>query len=265
MKRHLFIVLNHGDVIEPLPNVKYDRENYLRFFQSPEGGYWEEGEYTVYDDAFNFSAFRENIQYQRKIQLPYEYIVFVFCGHGGFHNGEKVIQPKAGGGVISLNQIKEACQGIRTLFIADSCLSLPDSSINESRLFNSATERIKDDLYARTCKRLYNKYVLATPANTFTAGFGVSIGESADDNERGGYYSQTLTDTAYRWIKMLKTDQNFQKYDHLSFPCIHSFAAKEVIKITNEKQHPSIEMNRSENQLPFIIVPKLEYEPHLYL
>lgn len=257
MKRHLFLVLNHGDWIEPLPNVKYDRENYLRFFSSPEGGYWGKDEISVYDNNFNFLAFKDNIRFQQLIKEPYDFIVFVFCGHGGVdNNGRKVIQPQPNGAVVSLNEIKQACQGIRTLFISDSCLVLPENSINEStRLFSSDLLE-REDTYAQRCKQLYNHYVMETSSNAFTAGFGVSVGESADDDENGGYYSQTLLEVARDIIPRLKKDPLLKEMDCLSFPAAHNLAAKHVERITNGKQHPSIEMSRDKAQLPFIVVPK---------
>ncbi len=274
MKRHLFLIINNGGETNPLPNVARDKTNYLDFFQSPEGGYWNydrdknDKDITVYENDFTLNILSENIRFQKNIQAPYDYIVIVFCGHGFSENGEKWIEAKPTdkkGDHISLSQIKEVCHGIRTLFIADSCLSIPERQVfTESIQFNSITDHFNEKEYGNSCKRIYNESIMSVSKNNFTAAFAVSLGEEAADNERGGYYSQTLLQTAKNCIKELREQTSNLNYHILSFPLIHSAAAKEVIKLTNGKQHPSIEMTREKEQLPFIIVPKNQIKRILY-
>lgn len=260
MKRKLFLVLNYGGIGNRLPNVKADKENYLRFFHSAEGGAWEDEEIQISENNFDFSVFADDIRFQQRMQRPYEYIVLVFCGHGySDANGERWIEVRpdgSNGSCVSLSQIKEACYRTRTLFISDSCLAIYPQPATE-RSYSAITDSFhREDYYRARCKELYNELVKRTSEYTFTAGFAVSLGESADDNERGGYYSQTLLDTARIHINALKNDNQYANQNYASFSAIHDAAARVVAAKTNEKQHPSIEMPRSYYQLPFIVVPK---------
>lgn len=274
MKRQLFLIINNGGDSNPLPNVEVDKRNYLDFFQSPEGGYWNydrtknDQDITVFENNFSLLILQENIKYHKKLQAPYDYIVIVFCGHGFSENGEKWIEAKPTDkkdDYISLAEIKDVCRGIRTLFIADTCLSIPERQVfSESLQFGSFTDFGDETEYGNRCKQIYNESVMSVSKNNFTAAFAVSLGEEASDNERGGFYSQTLLQTAKKQIKELRGQTSMLHYHILSFPQIHSFAAKEVIKLTNGNQHPSIEMTRKKEQLPFIIVPKNQNKRILY-
>lgn len=264
MKRKLFLVLNYGSIDNRLPNVKADKENYLRFFRSAEGGAWDDNEIQINENNFDFSAFKQEIRIQQQIQTPYEYIVFIFCGHGySDMNGERWIEVRpedTADACVSLSQIRAACYHTRTLFIADSCLAIPIGLENERRYCAIMDSYHREGGYRLRCKELYNELVKMTSEYIFTAGFAVSLGETAGDNERGGYYSQTLLDTAREYINLLKENP---KANHVSFSSIHELAAAAVELNTQEKQHPSIEMDRSPYQLPFIVVPNLLETRHM--
>lgn len=261
MKRHLFLVLNHGPWNNRLENVDVDIDGYKSFFQSPEGGFWTDDEISVYKDNFYFNVFKEDIQYQRNIQDPYELIVFVFCGHGCTdENGEQwfEIRPDSTvGSDMSLTQFRQACAGTRTLLISDACSSLYTGPLFEQRTLNFSVRGVDEDLsYAMSCRTLYNSIVRMTPAGTFVFGFAASRGESARENENGGYYSQSLLKEAKSVINALKNDSRYRVYDNAPFLYIHGLAREDVIKMSNNEQHPTIDMPRDKQQLPFIVVPK---------
>lgn len=259
MKRHLFLVFNHGDELNPLPNVKVDRDGYQKFFQSPEGGYWGINEISIYNNDFNFDVFRENIRFQQKIQKPYDFIVFVFCGHGCMdQSGEywfEIRPDGTQGSDVSLSQLKNACNGVRTLFIFDACSALYTGPLCEQRLFNSG--RIIDSAsYALRCRTLYDNLVLLTPQDTFTAGFAASAGETAGENANGGYYSQSILKESKVVIQQLKNETIYSGLQHMSFAYIHERAKDDVIQLSGGRQRPQIDQPRSKAQIPFVVVAK---------
>lgn len=259
MKRKLFLVLNNGSGNDKLPNVKADKENYLQFFRSSEGGAWEEEEIQIFDDNFVFGIFEHEIRFAQLMQKPYDFIIFVFCGHGYADKyGERWIEVRlddAADSRVSVSQIKKVCANTRTLFISDACLAVLQENLNERRMFAIVDEARGANDYRAKCRELYNSLVLKTSPYTFTAGYAVSLTEEASDNERGGYYSQTLLYVAREEIKILKKSSISSK-NHVSFSAIHEKAKNLVIERTQGKQHPSIEMPRTYYQIPFIVVPK---------
>lgn len=261
MKRHLYLVLNHGAWDNRLENVDTDIDGYKQFFKSPEGGYWTDDEISVYKDNFYFNVFQNDIRIQKALQDPYEYIVFVFCGHGCMDvNGEQWFEIRPDGtqgSDMSLTQFRQACAGTRTLFISDACSSLYTGHLNEQRTFSSFTGVSGVDYnYALNCRVLYNSLVRMTPQNTFVYGSAAAVGESARENEKGGYYSQSLLKVAHDTINELKDDWRLKNYNNAPFSYIHSQAKENVIQMSRHEQHPTIDMPRDKQQLPFVVVAR---------
>lgn len=261
MKRHLFLVLNHGDKLHPLPNVKVDREGYQKFFQSPEGGYWDkEEEISVYNDNFHLEYLKEYIESQKKTDTPCELIVFIFCGHGCTDtSGEywfEVRPDGTAGADISLSQFKQVCKGVRTLLIYDACSALYTGPLHEQRLFSMRGVTDSSSVYALKCRTLYNAMVRLTPQDTFTAGFAAAKGESAGENENGGYYSQSILKESRSAIQQLKDGSIYRGLQHVPFVYIHEEAKPGVIKLSDGTQHPQIDQPRNKVQLPFVVVAK---------
>lgn len=255
MRRHLFIIINDGGMGNFLPNVKKDKLNYYQFFNSSEGGAWEEDEISVYDNNFNFNNFSRQIRFQKDMGEPYDYMVIVFCGHGySDRRGERWIEIRpedTQDSCVSVSQIRDVCYGIRTLFISDSCAAIPRSLREE----NSGIGRVNlfsgDNSYRIRCRSIYDAAVMNTSEYSFTAGYAVSLEETAGENERGGIYSQTLLDVARGSIKELRRTDN----EYASFSYVHSLAADIVVARNDVNQHPAIEMSRSRYQFPFVVAP----------
>ena len=255
MNRHLFLIINDGGIHNRLPNIMKDRDNYLDFFTSPEGGAWDDDEIEIYENDFDFNEFRDYIISQQQSYRPYDYLLIVFCGHGFSHNGERYIEIRPDESFITVSQIKDVCRNTRTLFISDACLGNV-SSLNECTGINGVQTFSYTDEYRMRCRQLYNGAVMLTPKNSFTAAFAVSMGEEAGEDDNGGIYSQNLLSVAREVIKELKTNPIYAKDDYASFSAIHQIAAQRVRIMTNEDQHPMIEMKRSYHQLPFVVVAK---------
>ena len=254
MNRHLFIIINDGGMSNYLPNVKKDRLNYYRFFNSSEGGAWDDDEISVYDNNFNFNNFYRKIRFQKDIGEPYDYIVIVFCGHGFSDNRERWIEVRPGDTddtYVSVSQIRDVCYGIRTLFISDSCAAIPHSMREENNGIGRVDMFSGDNSYRIRCRKIYDAAVMNTSEYSFTAGYAVSLGEEAGENERGGIYSQTLIDVAHKTYYELRRTSN----EYAAFSYVHSLAADIVAARNDVNQHPAIEMSRSRYQFPFVVAP----------
>ncbi len=238
-----------------LPNVKKDKLNYYQFFNSSEGGAWEEDEISVYDNNFNFNNFSRQIRFQKNMGEPYDYMVIVFCGHGySDRKGERWIEIRpedTQDSCVSVSQIRDVCYGIRTLFISDSCAAIPRSLREENSGIGRLNMFSGDNTYRMRCRKIYDAVVMNTSEYSFTAGYAVSLGEEAGENERGGIYSQTLLDVAHKTYYELRCASN----EYASFSYVHSLAADIVAARNDVNQHPAIEMSRSRYQFPFVVTP----------
>lgn len=254
MRRHLFIVINDGGMHNYLPNVSKDRNGYNRFFRSPEGGYWDDSEITIHHNDFSMAIFAESIRFNKNAGRPYEYIVFVFCGHGfSDENGQRWLETRPDGNAdsyVSVAQIKQACDGIRMLFIHDACASIDVVPLNEQRKMFS---KFTGTNYESNCRELYNHLVSLTPSNLFVAGYASSIDESASENRYGGLYSQSLLREASVAIDLIKSES---QYRHAPFSYIHAKAYADVVELSGDEQHPDCLIPRNRLQLPFVVVAK---------
>ena len=235
--------------------MKKDKLNYYQFFNSSEGGAWEEDEISVYDNNFNFNNFSRQIRFQKNMGEPYDYMVIVFCGHGySDRKGERWIEIRpedTQDSCVSVSQIRDVCYGIRTLFISDSCAAIPRSLREENSGIGRLNMFSGDNTYRMRCRKIYDTVVMNTSEYSFTAGYAVSLGEEAGENERGGIYSQTLLDVAHKTYYELRRASN----EYASFSYVHSLAADIVAARNDVNQHPAIEMSRSRYQFPFVVTP----------
>ena len=49
MRRKLYLIISDGGGNAPLRGVHIDKDNFLNFFKSPEGGAWKDDEISVFD------------------------------------------------------------------------------------------------------------------------------------------------------------------------------------------------------------------------
>lgn len=50
MRRKLYLIISDGGGNAPLRGVHIDKENFLNFFKSPEGGAWKDDEILVFEN-----------------------------------------------------------------------------------------------------------------------------------------------------------------------------------------------------------------------
>lgn len=222
MKKQILIVGNTNH----LQGVDADLENYYRFFTSPIGGLWNENEIKI---LCNTGA--DNVQlwlntYRRK-QL--DYFIFIFCGHGGSIDDEVIMELNEAGETIRENQVHRISP--RQLCIFDCCRNIekPDASalLTEIRTYSSGGV-----IYGNIRQRYEERIMQAIPQTASL--YACSIGESAEGNRSGGYYSFNLLKCARR----LSTDIEYK-----TIGLCHNEAC-EIVEFKNPRQHPDCSLPR---------------------
>lgn len=221
MKKHILIIGNTSN----LQGVEADLENYYRFFVSPVGGLWYDSEITVLRNTTTENALLWLNTFRRQ-QL--DYFIFVFCGHGASVNEEVVMELNNNKEIIYESQVKGVAS--RQLCIFDCCRNIerPEAyaSLTEIRTF-SLGGRLFGDV-----RRRYDERIMQSVPQSACL-YACSIGESADGNRSGGYYTYNL----------LKFARHINVIEFKTVGLCHNEASDAVEK-KNPTQHPDCSLPR---------------------
>lgn len=255
MSRKLILILNDGGRANYLPGVLKDAQNYLDFFRLPEGGLWDDNEIMIFHNDCTAASLRAYLLQERMGGL--QYVVIVFCGHGYSTNRRMTYFELSPGHEASLLEIKEMVMETRCLMIADSCrvTTLAEGGhLPEIRMFSDDRS---SDTYRNNCFNLYDQQFRSLVRGHFTIGMAASIGQSAGEDEDGGYYTKVLLSTAKRMITAKKVARRTSRdYDPIAnFPLVHAFAKDKFIRSGNTGQTPDIQASRG-SQAPFVVVAR---------
>lgn len=262
MRRKLYLIISDGGGNAPLRGVHIDKDNFLNFFKSPEGGAWKDDEILVFENNdFDLDIIKINDLTARINKKSIDFYLIVYCGHGFTDQNKQInfdIRPDKD---LKLNDLLGAVAKSRCLVIADSCRAIyhlqEGGRIADTRLF-STSEDARNSAYADLCRNDYNELVEATPPTMQVVYFSNSYGETATENPRdGGLYCHELLTAAKRLKDEIKTIQQHdnQSY-HVSIDDVHSEAAKMVAIKTHNRQHPEVHQDcRSKARFPFVVVP----------
>lgn len=139
--------------------------------------------------------------------------------------------------------------------IADSCMVTmlaEGGRIQDSRTFSA--DGSADD-YRRECFRLCDEAFKDLGKGHFTIGMAASLGQSAGEDDRGGYFTQSLLSSAKTFIVAKKvsrkTDSNYQPV--AKFPLVHALARGKFQKSGKIGQTPDIQAPVG-RQTPFVVV-----------
>lgn len=263
MNKRLILIISDGAGNEPLQGVRLDKENYLNFFMSPEGGYWQENEICIFDkNDFCLNWLKAYSLQYRTLNNPIDYFVIVYCGHGytdQYHNIWLQVRPDCD---LKLDDLLGAVADTRCLLIADSCRAVArmdeGGRLTARRQLFSAI-RDESRCYGEICRNFYEHLISRTPKKMQLVLFADSFNETAGESERlGGYYSYFLLQAAKQMKESFQRQQIAgRSTDHCASPIYcHRLAVPEVVKISNDQQHPEIlRCSRSVNKLPFVVVP----------
>ena len=267
MRRKLYLIISDGGGNTPLRGVHIDKDNFLNFFKSPEGGAWKDDEILVFENNnFDLDFLRINDLNARVEEKPIDFYLIVYCGHGFTDQHKQINFEVRPDNYLNLNDLLGAVAQSRCLVIADSCRAIyhlqEGGRIADLRMF-STSEVARNSVYADLCRKMYNDMIEATPSTMQVVYFSNSYGETADENSRnGGVYSHELLAAAKRQIIEFRALQqhNCNSY-YATIDEIHAEAAGMVVNKTHSRQHPDIYLNsRSRARLPFVVVPHLQLQ-----
>ena len=262
MRRKLYLIISDGGGNTPLRGVHIDKDNFLNFFKSPEGGAWKDDEILVFENNdFDLNILRINDLNARVDEKPIDFYLIVYCGHGFTDQNHHIIFEVRQDFQLNLDDLLGAVAQSRCLVIADSCRAIyhlqDGGRIADLRMF-STSEDARTSAYADLCREMYNNLIEATPPKMQVVYFSNSYGETADENPRdGGVYSHELLAAAKRQIIEFRALQqhNCNSY-YATIDEIHAEAAGMVMNKTHNRQHPEIYLDcRSKARLPFVVVP----------
>lgn len=209
MRRKLYLIISDGGGNSPLRGVHIDKENFLNFFKSPEGGAWKDDEIQVFENNnFDLDILRISDLNARVDEKPIDFYFIVYCGHGFTDQHNQIHFEVRPDECLKLDDLLGAVAQSRCLVIADSCRAIyhlqEGGRIADLRMF-STSEDARNSAYADLCREMYNDLIEATPSTMRVVYFSNSYGETADENSRdGGVYSHELLAAAKRKKKNLK-------------------------------------------------------------
>lgn len=267
MRRKLYLIISDGGGNTPLRGVHIDKDNFLNFFKSPEGGAWKDDEILFFENNdFDLNILRINDLNARVDEKPIDFYLIVYCGHGFTDQHKQIhfeVRPE---NYLNLNDLLGAVAQSRCLVIADSCRAIyhlqEGGRIADLRMF-STSEVARNSVYADLCRETYNNLIEATPTTMQLVYFSNSYGETADENSRdGGVYSHELLAAAKRKKEEFETLQHTNNNsNYATIDEIHVEAAGVVVNKTHNRQHPEIYLNsRSLARFPFVVVPQWQLQ-----
>lgn len=262
MVRKLLLIISDGGGNSPLRGVHIDKENFLNFFKSPEGGAWKDEEINVFDENnFDLQILKATDLAARLDKQPVDFYLIVFCGHGFTDENNQIYFEVRPNTSLKLADLLSTVARSRCLVIADSCRAIyrlqDGGRIANQRLFSTSAEA-RNSRYSELCHAMYNKLIGLTPSTMQLVYFSNSYNETADENPRDGgvYCHELLTATKRKINKIHDVQKHDGKSYYVSIDDIHQEAAATVINKTNSRQHPDIYLNcRSKARFPFIVVP----------
>lgn len=266
MNRKLVLIISDGGGNNRLRGVHIDKDNYLNFFKSPEGGAWKDEEILMYDDNnFDVGVLSDISLSGRMEHHPIEYFLIVYCGHGFTDQYGNIRFQVRTDCDLKLDDLLEAVKTSRCLVIADSCRAVyrldEGGRIGDMRLF-STSEDARRSVYADLCRIYYNERLAATPATMQMVLFSNSFGETADENRNGGLYSYAMLNAAKAEINRIHDVQQHNANSYvITVDTIHAAAKNEVEQQTHQRQHPDVVIDsRSPARFPFVVVPHLQLQ-----
>lgn len=252
LKKRLLIIYNEGveNTQSYLKGVLADVDNYQNFFQSMEGGAWNnKNEIKVFHKPHvqDILSYIEN-------NADSDYFLIVFCGHGYFQDDDTIFE-LGSGDELPLSELRSWVRDTRSLIICDCCRVKPKAepimeSLNRRTVMFSEGGSIRDRALARM---LYDKAVKNTYEKISTIGYGASEGESAGETSKGGYYSHSLLKVASAKSKVTGSVMAQTTRTTTSFLECHHAATPAVVKLSNDEQHPDCSTARLGVQLPFVV------------
>ena len=159
MNRKLVLIISDGGGNTPLRGVHIDKDNYLNFFKSPEGGAWKDEEIKVFDNNDFDKEWIHSISLVGRLEHhPIDYFLIVYCGHGFTDQYRNIHFQVRTDCDLKLDDMLEVVGQTRCLVIADSCRAVyrldEGGRIGDMRLFSTGDDA--RSVYANICRTAMN-------------------------------------------------------------------------------------------------------------
>lgn len=225
MNRRILLIGNTNG----LPGVKVDIENYRHYFESLQGGQWDESEIEVLLDPSKLVL--DFVILKLKVLKP-DFLIVVFSGHGGQQRQL----------LLELNQNHEFIEESRLQFISQRQINIYDccrcvsEPLVETMKFEtrSKTYSAKEE----SLREKYNNRIMQAIPQQISL-YSCAIGEVSNDTAKGGLYTISLLNAA-------KNIPNHSEYKLVGD--VHVEAAKSTIIAT--KDYPNDRQQHPEGLLP---------------
>ena len=263
LKRKILIITNPGekDSLEDYCSGVYvDKDNYISYFTSAGGGYYDRNSEIVCLDKPTANSVAQEIASWKRLEIGFS--IIIFSGHGAYYqprdsnkwklNKHETMYASDIKGATPKQIIIEDCCREKTNTPATYNFSNKKASVMDSRIGYAFLD-------PERCKRLYNKKVLNC-APQIIQGLSCDINEySEDDDRRGGLYSRTLLEIARKHIRdgesLAPGYRQTNKYKPIGFISCHKDAEGIVVASSNNTQNPRLMKPKSEGPfLPFGII-----------
>ena len=250
MNRKAIIVTSPGpfgeDDTSYLAGVEQDANHYDEFFKSDHGGAWAAAEI----EHFVHPEKEDLLDYLGALNVDYS--VTVFCGHGGTHEGATYIKLNEG----SYLRLNHFCTGaLRQLTIADSCRQeapLDPWQLKEGDARFGFEKRADADAatYRNSCRNLYANCISTAPEHRVIM-MGCDLGQTAQEDSTGGYFSRALLRRA------INTAQDAKSNPRVAGKVLNVYKAFDMVcaALNSEgyPQRPKIVRGRATATFPFVV------------
>lgn len=246
MNRRALIISNPGErgAENYCKGVFKDVENYKQFLTSPVGGYWNANVIK----CMHRPTVKEVQSYLSELKTV-DYSLIVFSGHGYYsmENDSTILELRINEEFDS-NDFQDVCE--KQTIILDCCRVIQPSLVVEE-FPKKALAKVLTTSDGKKFRKYYNERIAECRPGLIVLN-ACAIDETAgDDDQRGGYYSWEIIESAKKWADDLMLQDINDEFKILSAPSLHQMAASKV-----KRQTPQIEKPREGLYFPFAVVAK---------
>jgi hypothetical protein len=226
--------------------VYVDSANYKCYLSSPIGGLWDENSEIIIQDKASLKFVKAAILDASKT----EYSLFIFCGHGYIPKGKSTVLQLNDTEEISIDELRFGSP--KQTLIIDCCREIHKELLIESTKY-AAFSAVQKQLNPTDCKIYYNARINECSPSLVIL-YSCSPDQLAGENEKGGYYSQSLLDCAEQWANSQTTDLT-KSYKIQSVLSAHESTITPVYNLSGGRQTPQIgDKPRGGKHFPFCII-----------
>lgn len=227
---------------DDLPGARADVINFKKFLLSDFGGAWEEDEVKILNSPSKGKVEELLTYFHYK-----DYAFISFSGHGDHVRGKDIDETR-----VCLNDNEEMYvfqlipKNPRCLVIIDSCRGITYTEKEEKTAALFEMRASVDYRRRINCRRIFDEAVSKAERGNIIM-YSCDIGESADESNKGGYFSRALVDCSENWANGQWMSSRIYLTNN-AFQC-----ASENTTRRSPQQHPQFKPGRRMNHFPFAV------------